>query len=329
MGWVLRSALSQRLTDASRLRRFLGGVSALTARALTACGMIVVVPDYRNYPWSTVPGMVDDVSTALQWTRDYVDEYGGDGSNIVVVGQSAGGHLIFTALLRQAMELGRRAPAEDTAAVLADGTDPANSLETTSVPSSGNTFLTEPAPPAASEDPIASWKASDFKGLITLSAPFDLKAMSVSFRKHGLDKNIVDRIFGSDSQEYDPKALLDVYMAMNDAVGAREMTPLGLPPIRVYHGDADKTVPECDEFVTLLRRCASHLQTTTYAGWSHTDAIIEGPMMANHTFHRDVFDAVREWTQCHALEWPDDHHPSLRPICPSCLVQMGRFCMPF
>jgi acetyl esterase/lipase len=351
---------------------------ALTARALTAAGLIVVCPDYRNYPWSTVPGMVSDVSVALQWVIDHIQEHGGDPSNVVVVGQSAGGHLVFTSLLRKA--LGCSASAADTATTVVsgpaedpeDGTDSSPVVDLPSSPAapslSGDEELLEEEGHASAArallcrntatrgpaEPSSNWEPTDFKGLIMLSAPFDLTAMSKSFQKHGLDKHTVDRIFGSEVSRYDPRWLLD--NAGTDA-------PLRLPPVRVYHGDADKTVPACDDFCMLLQHrleasavppsggshAPSPFAYTMYPGWSHTDAIIEGPMMANHTFHRDVFDAVVEWT-CHSsssaappstpataapdilpplLEWPDDTHPALRPLCPSCFVQLGRFFMPF
>jgi prenylcysteine alpha-carboxyl methylesterase len=360
---------------------------ALTARALTAAGMVVACPDYRNYPWSTVPGMVSDVSVALQWIIDHVQEHGGDPCNVVVVGQSAGGHLAFTALLRQALGC-NRSPAVTAATgtpVTPENLDdvvvssPVDDLPTYfTAPSSRDEELLEEegrgsvakallCPNNSCDipaEPTWMWEATDFKGFIALSAPFDLTAMSRSFQKHGLDKHIVDRIFGCDVSQYDPRWLLD---------NARTDVPLRLPPMRVYHGDADKTVPTCDDFCLLLQQrleasapsgasvATSPFTYTIYPGWSHTDAIIEGPMMANHTFHRDLFDAVVEWT-CRAsspatsfpppptssapgtvgivdlpssdvlppmLEWPDDTHPALRPLCPSCLVNLGRFFMPF
>jgi hypothetical protein len=45
---------------------------ALLARALTACNIVVVMPDYRNYPWAVVPDAVKDVEMSLQWTRSHV-----------------------------------------------------------------------------------------------------------------------------------------------------------------------------------------------------------------------------------------------------------------
>ena len=42
----------------------------LLSRTLTPAGVILVVPQYRNYPTTSIPGMVDDLQDAIQWTLD-------------------------------------------------------------------------------------------------------------------------------------------------------------------------------------------------------------------------------------------------------------------
>ena len=58
----------------------------LLARALTAAGIVVVIPDMRNYPVASIPSMVEDIDLAIDWTIKNVSNFGGDPSNIVVVG---------------------------------------------------------------------------------------------------------------------------------------------------------------------------------------------------------------------------------------------------
>ena len=65
----------------------------LLGRALAPLGVLVIVPNYRNYPTTDVKGMVDDVDASVQWAFDHVGEYGGDADGIVLVGQSAGAHI--------------------------------------------------------------------------------------------------------------------------------------------------------------------------------------------------------------------------------------------
>lgn len=74
--------------------------ASLLAQAM-AGRVLVIAADYRNYPFGTVPDMVEDVADAIQWTLQHCSEYGGDPSKVVAIGQSAGAHLVVTALLRQ------------------------------------------------------------------------------------------------------------------------------------------------------------------------------------------------------------------------------------
>ena len=49
--------------------------AALTARALVPFGILVVIPDYRNYPVGTVVEMEHDVRTAIQWALNHCGQY--------------------------------------------------------------------------------------------------------------------------------------------------------------------------------------------------------------------------------------------------------------
>lgn len=75
---------------------------ALLGRALCPHGVMVVIPDYRNFPQADVTKMMGDVDMAIQWVRDNVEAFGGDRDNITLVGQSAGAHLGSMVLLTKA-----------------------------------------------------------------------------------------------------------------------------------------------------------------------------------------------------------------------------------
>ena len=168
----------------------------------------------------------------------------------------------------------------------------------------------------------------DLKGFVSLSAPYSLTAMEKTFTRHGLDKHLVDHIFGGDRDSFDPHRIVLNYQRESFSLGDH------LPPIRVYHGSLDKTVPHegSEDFVRDLQNAVADGQEVTFAsyeGWSHTDPILEGPMDADHRFHRDLFDSVKQWTDSSYMEWPEDDPLIMEPLCPHCLVQAGRFCNPF
>mmetsp|Transcript_31625 Transcript_31625/g.36901 ORF Transcript_31625/g.36901 Transcript_31625/m.36901 type:complete len:227 (-) Transcript_31625:734-1414(-) len=73
----------------------------LLSRTFSLVYVIVVAPQYRNYPIKKVPCMVEDVHDAIRWTIQNCRKYGGDPDKIFLVGQSAGGHLVLCTVLRQ------------------------------------------------------------------------------------------------------------------------------------------------------------------------------------------------------------------------------------
>lgn len=62
-------------------------------------GFVVVVPNYRLAPAHRWPSGGEDVSRAFEWTRERIEQYGGDSSRIFLVGESAGAAHVATALL--------------------------------------------------------------------------------------------------------------------------------------------------------------------------------------------------------------------------------------
>lgn len=64
----------------------------LLGDAATRRGLLAVVPDYRLYPQVNFPGWVEDAARAVRWVSDNIKQFGGDPSQIFVVGHSSGGH---------------------------------------------------------------------------------------------------------------------------------------------------------------------------------------------------------------------------------------------
>ncbi|KAG7347409.1 carboxylesterase [Nitzschia inconspicua] len=284
---------------------------SLLARALTAAGIVVVIPDMRNYPFATVPDMVRDADLSLEWTLQNIADYGGDQTKVVVVGQSAGGHVSFMAIMDKLRMMSRQN---------GGGTNQVNenscdSWQESLLPTFRNTL----------------WHPSDLKGLACISSPFHLKAMSDSFQKKGLDDHLVDRIFGYEIDKYDPFLAVK---GLQETADGQQLLSQELPPIRIYHGTSDKTVPHDSSktFYHDLKKSIGEeerLSFVSYLGWSHTDPILEGPMDADQTLHRDLFRDVRKWTGSTTLSWPNEDPIIYNRLCPHFMVQAGRFFNPF
>lgn len=63
-------------------------------RAFASRGYITVIPNYRLSPAVQHPVHVQDVARAVGWVYNQIAAYGGDPERIVLMGHSAGGHLV-------------------------------------------------------------------------------------------------------------------------------------------------------------------------------------------------------------------------------------------
>lgn len=61
---------------------------------LNSKGYVLVAIDYRKVPATTVEGQVEDLARSVQWLRRNARLYGGDPNRIVLMGHSAGAHLV-------------------------------------------------------------------------------------------------------------------------------------------------------------------------------------------------------------------------------------------
>lgn len=67
---------------------------------LTRKGYLLVAIDYRKVPQTTIDGQVEDLVSAVSWVRSNIRRYGGDPNRIVLMGHSAGAHLVALAAAR-------------------------------------------------------------------------------------------------------------------------------------------------------------------------------------------------------------------------------------
>ena len=63
------------------------------ADAFVRRGYVVVIPDYLKYPEARFPVFIEDGAAAIAWTKQNIEQYGGNSNHIFVAGHSAGAHL--------------------------------------------------------------------------------------------------------------------------------------------------------------------------------------------------------------------------------------------
>lgn len=279
----------------------------LLARALVPFGILVIIPDYHNFPKVNIKGMVDDVDMSIQWVLDHVEEYGGDKNRVVLVGQSAGSHIGGVVVAKKVLDWIQQQKSYK------GGGEDCRHLKSTYSP-------------------------QQLCGFITTSSPHNLVTMRSVFHRHGLSASVQRSIFGGVSGSNDDDLINDIAksVAASDDLDVFELwSPYHLvkkcqteyislisegnanrsitsnnnnermdhlkdifPKLCVIHGTADKTVPveEAIEFLSLLSNLQIPALSKMYPGWSHTDPILEKPMLGNHLYHRDVYELVCRWT---------------------------------
>ena len=158
----------------------------LLGRALVPFGILVVVPDYRNYPMTDISGMVDDVDASVQWTLDHANEYGGDKDGIILVGQSAGAHIGGVMVACKVMDWLRRRGhgAESRMAVDDDGREARDGVDVDARDENAYHRLG------------SSYSCHQLRGLVMTSCPYDLVATRRVFHRRGLSENLQRGIFG-------------------------------------------------------------------------------------------------------------------------------------
>ncbi|KAL3772468.1 hypothetical protein ACHAW5_007323 [Stephanodiscus triporus] len=144
---------------------------ALVGRALVPFGMLVMVPDYGNYPNADAGGMVRDVDACVQWVFDHAGEHGGDANGIVLVGQSAGAHVgsvvVTTKVLDWLLRARRR------------GGGGGGEDESTSRRRLGSDY-----------------SPCHLRGFVSTSCPHNMVAMRRVFHRRGFGEDLQRRIFG-------------------------------------------------------------------------------------------------------------------------------------
>ena len=149
----------------------------LLARALVPFGVLVIIPDYRNFPRVNIDGMVQDVDMSIEWTFDNVEKYGGDSKKIVLVGQSAGAHIGGVIVAMKVLDWLRKERREIESK---SGNVVQNKKEVEMMP----TMLK------------STYTPQQLCGFISTSSPTNLVTMRPVFHHHGLSASVQRSIFG-------------------------------------------------------------------------------------------------------------------------------------
>eukprot|EP00644_Phytophthora_capsici_P018427 jgi/Phyca11/511502/fgenesh2_kg.PHYCAscaffold_87_\ len=293
---------------------------ALMGRVLASLGVVVVMPDYRNFPQGVVPDMVEDVTRAMQWVFDNIHLFGGDRENVHLIGQSAGAHLAMCTLLEQ-VEKKRSASANFAAS------------PTGSVGGMGNTSDCESV---ESLSPLAqpiTWNLRQVRSYIGISGPYNMEASIATFHRHGFDRTVVERIMAHRLAYYSPSLRL---LALSELPSRTRHALLeDFPPCFLFHGTSDKTVSHrsSEQLTAALQSCDIPVSTRFFEGKTHTDPIIEDPTIGDDFLLDDVMAALKAQAPIDPITGKPRYELGSRPqekrYYPKLLVRIARKINPF
>lgn len=164
-------------------------------------------------------------------------------------------------------------------------------------------------------DPI-QWSVSQLQSWVGISGPYNMEALAPHLHQKGLYKNVMLTIMEAGFFEASPSRLLrssDMYQN-NPALSL-------LPPIYLFHGSKDATVPESSslELAFVLAEKGISVNPVMYPGSSHTDPILEGPLLGHNVLLQDIILIIQGRRVCGGT----------RPMQPRFLTKLARQINPF
>lgn len=237
----------------------------LQAMVLQDNGVLVVSPDYRNFPHAGIDGMASDVDAAIAWALANLRGLRGDPANVTLVGQSAGAHLVALVLALHAAREGEEAAHGPRAPPL------------------------EPlgAPPLEGERGQRGWRLAQLRCWVGVSGPYCLLSLVETLHASGLDRRLLRHLF-TDARRMSPSVRIEQLLA--DGCAA-----LAQVPCLLVHGTADASVPweHTTELAALLRAAGVRVQVELLEGQTHTDPILEGPVSGDDVLVRRLLALLR------------------------------------
>ena len=362
--------------------------STLIARRLSLRNILVVVPDYRNFPQGNIIDMKNDLKLVLAWTVEFVHLYHGDSTNIILIGHSAGAHILMCSMLDLYLET-ETDPVykllSDCSSAIQSPVVQANSMNGAKVECSvWRNVQSAPNSPdekqnhdnvtlvtttlAAVEDEYTSstltpcsacdenYQLTDFLSRVRLfigiSGAYDLEGLSAHLHSRGLDASILSWICDGDLVRYSPTLRIPVIAddvastckasitaprfdetggLLNGCVADQACKPfLRFPPVLLLHGSSDRSIPPSAsvDLAKALLSAGGSATVQLYDGWSHTYAVLEGPLSGDHRLVEDMISGItKALGQAPGMKAESIH--TCTPLAPRWLVRCAQSVNPF
>jgi prenylcysteine alpha-carboxyl methylesterase len=259
--------------------------------------MIFVSLDYRNFPQGEINAMLEDLDNAMNYVFNNISEFGGDIHRVYLVGQSAGAHLASLATLRQ---IKRESQGEGTLwraswlRGLVGVSGPYNLIAASerfherglrkyvqAAIFGGLDQLAAYSPTIlASQFTDAPWKPTAFPGS-RLSLPSFPVGPSTT-------PTPLPLVFSNSPQA--PNAGCQACQKAMSFHILTCRTHSRFPPITLFHGTQDRSVsPDSSlEFANVLHQAGFHVTIKLYPGKTHTDLILEDPLVGQDDLFNDL-----------------------------------------
>jgi prenylcysteine alpha-carboxyl methylesterase len=137
---------------------------------------------------------------------------------------------------------------------------------------------------------VPSWNPTRFVSYIGVSGAYNLLTLQDHLDARGLPKDMFTKIMSDSLVEFSPTLLVQ---------GLSEHVLKMMPPMTLFHGTADQSVPVenavqfCKTMTESGGKCKLHL----YHGKNHTEPIVQDPMrQGRDTLMDDVLSVVRGQT---------------------------------
>ena len=271
--------------------------------------------------------MVDDISLAIRWTISNIKIYQGDSTNIILAGQSSGAHICMCLLV-----------------------DTYDKLVWKTCTNEHKEYPNR----------LTLNELTTITMFIGVSGPYNLKLLQKHLHKRGLDSSILSWICSNNIIKYSPTLTLQnlykikSFNQYKSKIRTNELKiKQSFPNVVLFHGSHDKTVSSENsiELADILKKFINNsVELVIYDGLSHTDPILEYPLMGNNHLLYDIIEKIDENTHkinnhCHIHDNDNNDH-KIKPIpfkllpkrerhedkdhfAPKCLVKLAKKFNPF